>query len=374
MGARDGGRGASSPKTTSKIRVRIAMSTRHSVFAAALEAIGKSGLGNLLAPLTRGLGVILTLHRVRVPSGRGFSPNGILEITPDFLDVALACLKSLGYELVTLTAAVARLRTGRGRTPFAALTFDDGYRDNLSDALPVLERHGAPMTLFVTPGFAERSARLWWIELEEALRRLDRVRIERSDFSFEALARGDGEKARVFETLYWQLRDMPEGRRLDVVSALSDEARIDAFALVDRLCLDWEGLAQIARHPLVTIGAHTLTHPVLAKCDETSMLQEMAGSREAIRRRLGITPAHFSYPFGDRESAGLREFEAAASLGFAGAVTTRPGVLFSAHARHLHALPRISMNGLFQEARLFETLVSGVPTLLWNRGRRCDAA
>jgi hypothetical protein len=49
-------------------------------------------------------------------------------------------------------------------------------------------------------------------------------------------------------------------------------------------------------------------------------------------------------------------------------------VLFPAHARHLLALPRISVNGLFQDARRFETLLSGVPTLLWNRGRRCDAA
>jgi len=350
------------------------MSTRHSVFAAALDAIGKSGLGNLLAPLTRGLGVILTLHRVRGPSGRGFSPNNILEITPDFLDVALACLKSLGYELVTLTEAVARLRTGRGRKPFAALTFDDGYRDNLTEALPVLEHHSAPMTLFVTPGFAERSTRLWWIELEEALRRLEHVRIERAEFSFEALARNDDEKARAFEALYWRLRDMPEVGRLAVVSDLSEEARVNAYALVDRLCLDWDGVAQMARHPLVAIGAHTLTHPVLARCDEARMRDEMAGSREAIRRRLGVTPAHLSYPFGDRQSAGLREFETAAELGFAGAVTTRPGVLFSAHARHLHALPRISMNGLFQDARLFETLVSGVPTLIWNRGRRCDAA
>jgi peptidoglycan/xylan/chitin deacetylase (PgdA/CDA1 family) len=350
------------------------MSARHSVFAAALDAIGKTGLDSLLAPLTRGMGVILTLHQVRPLVGRSFAPNRILEITPEFLDAALTCLKSLGYELVSLTEAVARVRTGRGRIPFATLTFDDGYRDNLENALPVLERHGVPMTLFVTPGFAERSARLWWIELEEAVRRLDRISVDRGDFRFAALARNDGEKAAVFEDLYWRLREGPEQRLLEVVAMLSAEARIDAGGLVDRLCLDWDGLAQMARHPLVSVGAHSLTHPMLAKWEEARAREEMAGSRDVIRKRLGVTPAHFSYPVGDRHSAGRREFELAAELGFASAVTTRAGVLFPAHARHLLALPRISVNGLFQDARRFETLVSGVPTLIWNRGRRCDAA
>ncbi|MFI5011834.1 MAG: polysaccharide deacetylase family protein [Hyphomicrobiales bacterium] len=350
------------------------MSAKHSVFAAALDAIGKTGLGSLLAPLTRGVGVILTLHQVRPCAERGFAPNRILEITPEFLDAALHCLKSLGYELVTLTEAVARLRTGRGRVPFAALTFDDGYRDNLDRALPVLERHGAPMTLFVTPGLAERTARLWWVELEEALRRLSRVSVEREDLHFAAFTRNDAEKALVFEDLYWRLREGAEQRLLDVVAALAAEARIDAASLVEQLCLDWDGLAQMARHPLVTIGAHSLTHPMLAKWDEARVREEMAGSRDAIRRRLGVTAAHFSYPVGDRQSAGARDFALAAELGFASAVTTRPGVLFPAHARHLQALPRISVNGLFQDARRFETLVSGVPTLIWNRGRRCDAA
>src|SRR5438105_3319511 len=81
---------------------KTGMSARHSVFAAALDAIGKTGLDNLLAPLTRGVGVILTLHRVHSAPQRGFAPNRILEITPDFLDAALVSLKSLGYELVTL--------------------------------------------------------------------------------------------------------------------------------------------------------------------------------------------------------------------------------------------------------------------------------
>jgi peptidoglycan/xylan/chitin deacetylase (PgdA/CDA1 family) len=350
------------------------MSARHSVFAAALDAIGKTGLDSLLAPLTRGVGAILTLHRVCPPSRRGFAPNRLLEITPEFLEAAILSLKGLGYELITLTEAVSRLRSGKGRTPFAALTFDDGYRDNLTQALPVLERHGVPMTLFVTPGFAERSARLWWVELEEAVRRLDRISLCQGGFEFAAPCHSEAEKSAAFDALYWRLRAEPQERLLGLVSRLTDEAHIDAASLVEGLCLDWDGLTAMARHPLIGIGAHTLTHPMLAQCDEARARQEMTGSREAVRKRLGATPAFLSYPIGDRQSAGAREFALAQELGFMGAVTTRPGVLFSAHARHLWALPRISVNGLFQDAKRFETLLSGVPTLLYNKGRRCDAA
>jgi peptidoglycan/xylan/chitin deacetylase (PgdA/CDA1 family) len=342
--------------------------------ALALDAIGKSGLSSLLAPLTRGIGVILTLHRVRPWIENGFAPNRILEITPSFLDEALVCLKNLGYELVTLTEAVARLRTGRGRTPFATLTFDDGYRDTLEHALPVLERHGAPMTLFVTPGFADRSARLWWVELEEAIGRLSRIVVEEKDCHFAAYSRNDAEKQETFEDLYWRLRKGPWQRLLNAIGALTAEAGLDSAHIANSLCLDWDSLGELSRHPLVTIGAHTMTHPMLAKCDERRAREEMSASREAIRRRLGVTPAHFAYPVGDSGSAGMREFTLAAELGFTSAVTTRPGVLFTAHAAHLLALPRISLNGLFQDVRRFETLMSGVPTLIKNKGRRCDAA
>ena len=94
----------------------------------------------------------------------------MLEITPAFLNAALTRIKALGYRLLPLDVALAELAAGGapGAPPFAVLTFDDGYRDNLVHALPVLERHAAPFTIYVTTGFAERRARLWWVELEEA--------------------------------------------------------------------------------------------------------------------------------------------------------------------------------------------------------------
>jgi peptidoglycan/xylan/chitin deacetylase (PgdA/CDA1 family) len=100
--------------------------------------------------------------------------------------------------------------------------------------------------------------------------------------------------------------------------------------------------------------------------------REIADSKAEIETRLGAAVSHFAYPVGDPGSAGPREFALAREAGFVTAVTTRPGHLFSAHASHLHALPRISVNGLFQNRNALRSMLSGVQFLAWNRGRRLN--
>jgi peptidoglycan/xylan/chitin deacetylase (PgdA/CDA1 family) len=97
-------------------------------------------------------------------------------------------------------------------------------------------------------------------------------------------------------------------------------------------------------------------------------------SRAVIAAALGKAPEHLAYPYGDAKSAGAREFRIAKELGFRTAVTTRPGVLFPEHADHLTALPRVSLNGTFQDTRYIPVLMSGAATALWNGFKRVDAA
>ena len=336
---------------------------------------GATGLHRVAARFTQGLGAILMFHRVRAADVGEFAPNRGLEITPDFLDALLARLREESFDIVDLDGAITRIRGATpAPRPFVALTFDDGYRDTADVALPILERHGAPFTVYVTTGFAERSARMWWVEMEEAIAALDRVSIVAGGRSFDLPATTPAEKQTAFESLYWPLRAGEEAELLRVSGELAAMAKIGGADVVDELCLNWTGLRKLGRHPLATIGAHTLTHPMLAKHSEDAARREMTESKAIIEREIGRPVLHLAYPVGDPGSAGPREFALAQEAGYVSAVTTRPGMLFPQHADHLTALPRLSVNGAHQSLAALDILLSGAPFMVWNRGRKLSVA
>jgi peptidoglycan/xylan/chitin deacetylase (PgdA/CDA1 family) len=352
----------------------VDQSLRHNVFSAGFRLIAAARAERWLAPAAQGAGVILMFHHVRPWRSRAFAPNRLLEITPAFLERTLQVVCAMGFDLIALDDLPERLHRRAGRRPFAVLTFDDGYRDNVEYALPILKRHGAPWTLFVTADYAEGRGRLWWLELAEAIARLNRISLSIDDERIDLTCRTPQEKQAAFDALYWRLRAHPEERLRSAVATLAGQAGIDAAGLVRSLCLDWNALRTLSREPGVMIGAHTLSHPMLAKHDRETAWREITASRDAIAANLGLVPCHFAYPVGDPTSAGTREFRLAAEAGFNTAVTTRPGHVFSEHAMHLHALPRVSVNGLFQTEAALKALLSGVPFLAWNRGRRLNIA
>jgi peptidoglycan/xylan/chitin deacetylase (PgdA/CDA1 family) len=330
-----------------------------------------TGLHRLAAPYTRGLGAILMFHRVRPDGGEDFAPNRLLEITPDFLDRVLSRLKALGFAIISLDEALVRLQSREpAEQPFAVLTFDDGTKDTREFALPVLERHQAPFIMYVATGFADRSAGLWWIELEKAIRALPKITVEIDGETINLASSTAAEKSAAFHMLNRRYFAGSDERMLDVIGRLTAEAGLKSSAIVEEMCLDWSGVEAMAKHPLCMIGVHTLTHPRLAKHDEAFARRELSESRKIIEAHIGKDARHLAYPVGDPCSAGPREFKMAEELGFASAVTTRPGMIFPQHQTQLMALPRLSINGNWQSLDAVEILLSGAPFALWNLVRK----
>jgi peptidoglycan/xylan/chitin deacetylase (PgdA/CDA1 family) len=335
------------------------MSLKYKAIRATFEALWLSRLPGLIRTLSQSRGVILTLHRVLPEPPAAFSPNAILQVQPAFLDYALGRLRGLGVDLVSLDEAIERLRAPARPRPFAVLTFDDGYRDNLTYALPILRKHKAPFTLYLPPALVDGTGEIWWQAIEDIIGSHDAISFTREEKPVRLSTSTLVEKQTAFDTLYWHLRKMPEDQRVDLVRRFAADHGYDLARQCRDLIMTWDELALIAADPLCTIGAHTIHHYELAKLPESEARVEMLRSTDVLEQRFGRRPAHLSYPLGGPLSAGQREFDLARELGFTTAVTTRPGGLYPRHLQTLHALPRISLNGLFQERRYVDVFATG---------------
>lgn len=348
---------------------------KKAVLRVGFETLYFTGAHRLLRPLLGGVGAILTLHHVRPPRPDAFQPNQLLEVTPRFLDDVLGFLRRARIDIVTLDEMHRRLVECDFRRRFVCLTFDDGYRDNLRYALPILKKHGAPFTIYIPTSFPDRLGELWWLTLERVIARQTRVALVMDGEDRRYDCNSTEAKYELFEHIYWWLRSLPEEDELRrAVRDLSTRYHVDDKAMCDELCMTWGEIEEVAADPLATIGAHTVNHVMLRKASDEAARREMQNSAAVIEAALGKRPQHFSYPVGDRTSAGPREFRIAAELGFKTAVTTRPGVLFAEHAAHLTALPRLSLNGEYQQKRYAKVLMSGAATAVWNKFRKVDAA
>jgi peptidoglycan/xylan/chitin deacetylase (PgdA/CDA1 family) len=346
---------------------------RNTAIRAGLGALYFSGAHVLLRPLFSGVGAIFMLHHVRPGRAGDFQPNRHLEVTPDFLRAMLAHLRARAIDIITMDEVHRRLIERSFSRRFACFTLDDGYRDNRDYAFPVLRAFDAPCALFVASDFAEGSGQLWWIALEMAIAKASmiEVMIGGAPLRFETVT--VSAKLAAFDRLHDWLRGLPEQDMRREVHALCLRCGVDDAAICRDLCMSWDELKSLARDPLVTIGAHSISHCNLARQSEAAASKELTLSRSRIENMLQRPVVHLAYPFGDKRSAGSREFALARAAGYQTAVTTRPGMVFRESSRQLTALPRVSLNGNYQDVRILPVLTSGAATAMWNGFRRVDA-
>lgn len=335
------------------------MSLKYTAIRAAFEVLWLSGMPRLSRLLSQSRGVIFTLHRVLPETPAAFSPNAILQITPDFLNYCIERVRDLGIDIVSLDEAMTRLSTTEKGRPFVVLTFDDAYRDNLTHALPILQRHEAPFTLYVPTAFVDGVGQIWWQAIEDIIARQQAVVFTEDGETEYVDTITTRQKADAFARLYWRMRKLPEPERLKLLEEFTGNYGYDLDVQCRELIMDWQQLRLFADNPLCTIGAHTVNHYELAKLPPLQAAREMTQSADIIEAQFGTRPQHLSYPLGGPLSCGPREYELAREAGFSTAVTTRPGGLYSHHAQTPWSLPRVSLNGYFQQHRYVDIFASG---------------
>ena len=283
---------------------------RQTIIRGGLESLYFSGAHIVLRPFVGGVGAILTLHHVRPQRPDRFQPNRLLEVTPRFLTRVVKTLRRSRIDLVSLDEMHRRMVEGDFSRRFVCLTFDDGYRDTLHWAYPILKEAHVPFAVYVPTSFPDRLGELWWLALEAVIARNNRVGLVIGGRDRKFDCRTVAEKRALYDEIYWWLRSRSTETELrEAVRNLAAYYQVDIAAFCNELCMDWPELAELAADPLVTIGAHTVNHPMLAKLVKDSVRSEIDLSRSVIEAALAVRPQHLSYPFGDRSSAGAREFK-----------------------------------------------------------------
>ena len=340
-----------------------------------LSGINFSGVDRLFQQFDQALGMILMFHHVSDADEGKFAPNAHLTIHPDFLDAVIRLLKRRSIDIVSLDEARQRIFNPVNDRRFAVFTFDDGYRDNLTTALPVMKKYDVPFTVYVATGLIEGTADLWWRGIEALIRQQEHCLVQTGQGPLELDCSSNVKKQQSFAKLLNYLQtEVEEEEVQQKVRELCWLYKIDLDTMRADAMMTWDEIAQIAADPLCTIGAHTIQHPMLSRLSAKDARQEMLQGAAVLHAELGAKPAHFAFPYGFKAAAGPREFDIARKLRFKTAVTTRPGMIFAEHRDHMTALPRISVNGLFQRMRYFAPLTSGLPTRLANKGRKVNVS
>lgn len=301
------------------------------------RVLWSTGLHRLVDRLSRPRLLVLYGHCVDQPATNG-PLDADMKISAGRLE---SLLRALGrtHDLVTLGEGLARLREGRGGRSMVALTMDDGYRDNLHDLVPLLERAGARATVFLEGG-AVAARRLPWLHAlgwlvgrlgaEEAARRL----AERLGDA-PGSPRGTADAGALKRQLKY---DADPAARDAALAALVAEEGGDPTEIVDALYLSHGEARALAAAGPVEVGGHTAHHPVLSRLDAAGQREEIGGGAALLRELFGEeapgdggaepgSSGHvFAYPYGRRWDFDDGSAAAAREAGYACAVTTHAGV------------------------------------------------
>jgi len=347
------------------------MSAARTAKTALAGALGALGVTGAVLAARRHAPVILRYHRIHPD---GVEPAYELGITRPVFEAQLDYLSREG-SVVSLADVCAGLFDGRPLPDRAvALTFDDGYRDNYTQAFPALRARGLPATVFVTGGHLDSGRRFWWDELAGAAfaaapgehtldlgRGPEPVRLD-----------GGHSRRRLVDRVCARAKALPDAEARAWLADLG--AALGGAPDEERSVLSWREAQEMAAAG-IEIGSHTLDHPVLSRLELVEVERQVVASRRLIEERLGKPVRFFAYPNGTREDFTPEVERAVRQAGYQAALTTiegRPGPFsdpFKLERVAVSAGMCTDGDGLFCEA-LFASEISGMMGALLLRGRR----
>jgi peptidoglycan/xylan/chitin deacetylase (PgdA/CDA1 family) len=300
-------------------------------------------------------GIILSYHRI-APSE--FDPWG-LRVESSMFAEQMSILSELGQPMRLDDFATAGKSKSSDR-PAIVVTFDDGYVDNLLEALPSLQRHKIPATAFIATGFTGRP-HFWWEVMEHVFLRPGRLpprltlRYAENIFTWDLGAAADytqeqyaadciackwrglpGTRVRLYFDVYDALWTIPAEPRVSLISEILRWSGLDEGRLLGARPMTREELRVFASDPLITIGGHSIHHLPFDTVDVEVQDTEIAGGQSHLENWLGCDVDTFAYPHGKYTQDSIRLLE---THGFICACTTREAAVDATSS--LFELPRV---------------------------------
>jgi peptidoglycan/xylan/chitin deacetylase (PgdA/CDA1 family) len=304
-------------------------------------------------------GAILLYHRVTELE----SDPWALAVHPRSFAEHLEVLRRHADPL-SLQEMTRRAREGTLPRYPVALTFDDGYRDNLLHAKPMLERFDVPATVFVPTAGLDTGREFWWDELEALLLQQGvlpgEIRLEVGGRSFRwelaeaaGYLRSDFERYRgwrawedppaprqaVFRAVWELLHPLPAVEREQAMEQLRIIAGAQPSRRAMHRILSPDELRELTGGGLLEVGAHTVTHPSLAALPPAEQEREIREGRKRLEQLLGVPVTTFAYPFGKPHDFTDATVEVLRKCGFVCACTNVPGTV--QRSTDAYRLPRI---------------------------------
>jgi peptidoglycan/xylan/chitin deacetylase (PgdA/CDA1 family) len=260
---------------------------------------------------------ILIYHRV-LPAP---DPIAHDEVDAAMFDWQMRLLKG-SFRILPLDEAIGRLQQGTLPRRALAITFDDGYADNVTIALPILQRHGLQATFFIATGFLD-GGRMWNDSIIETFRaaRGDVLDLDRLGLGRHPIGTM-GQRRTAIDAVIAKVKYRPIGARLEMVEAIREAA---AVSLPDDLMMSTDQVYTLHRAGM-TIGGHTCGHPILASVPDHEARVEIVEGRRTLADIVGEPISLFAYPNGrPGTDYDARHVRIVREAGFTAAVTTSWG-------------------------------------------------
>tara|TARA_Y100000741_G_C18201205_1_gene537655 strand:- start:155 stop:1159 length:1005 start_codon:yes stop_codon:yes gene_type:complete len=292
-----------------------------------------SPLINLFGYPWKGKGAILVYHRVVKDEEMEEELELGLTVSRSNFEKHIKEIKSK-YKICSMDEFVKNLKKKTNEF-MVAITFDDGYKDNLYQALPILTKHEVPASIYVTTRFLNQEVDIWWYELGEVIQNKKEINFEYQGKKFNFLLDNKKQKFLAYQNLMKLFKSLKIDAQNELIEKITNTKKRKNYS---DICLNSEEILMLEKNPLITINSHGHNHQNLKILNDEEVKYEITKSLEVLENLINRKVKHFAYPFGGKDQVSAREYNIIEDMNFDSAVI---GSVYPIKNCNFFSLPRI---------------------------------